>query len=129
MSTVPEGYFYTEKHEWAREENGTLLVGITHYAQEALGDIVYIECQPVETELGQGDSFGTIESVKAASDLYSPASGTILEVNETLNDDPAAVNRDPYGSWMIRVKDYEADDLKTLMDSAAYSEYLTTLVE
>jgi len=127
MNKVPENLFYTSKHEWAREENGLLVVGITDYAQHSLGDIVYIDVKPAGTGLAREASFGAIESVKAAEELYSPLAGTIAEVNPALNQDPARVNQDPYGSWIIKVKDYSAADLGQLMNASAYEAYIKTL--
>ncbi|MBE7439347.1 MAG: glycine cleavage system protein GcvH [Spirochaetales bacterium] len=127
MNKVPENLLYTSKHEWALEEGGLLLVGITDYAQHSLGDIVYIDVKPVGTVLAREGSFGAIESVKAAEELYAPLGGSIAQVNPALNQDPARVNQDPYGSWIIKIKDYSAGDLGTLMNSSAYADYIKTL--
>ena len=129
MTKPPEGYFFTEKHEWAREEGGELTIGISDFAQESLGDVVYVDLKPPGTVLTAGDSFGAIESVKAAEDLYCPVGGTIEAQNAALNDDPAAVNQDAHGSWMIKLKDYNKEDLQKLMDAAAYASYLEDLAE
>ncbi len=124
---VPEGYYFTEKHEWAREADGLLWIGISDYAQDSLGDIVYLDIPEPGTSLAVGDSFGNIESVKAVEDLYAPAGGTVAETNEAVKGGPEQINSDAYGSWMIKLKDYNADDLGKLMDSAAYSEFLKSL--
>ncbi len=126
-SKIPEGYFYTKKHEWAREEGGLLVVGITDFAQNALGDVVYVDLKPADTKLDAGSEFGAIESVKAAEDLYSPVAGTIAEVNRTLNGGPEQVNRDPYGAWMIKIRDYDSASLQKLMTAGAYREYTDSL--
>ncbi len=127
MSNIPEDLLYTQKHEWVKETDGLLVLGITDYAQNSLGDVVYVDLQPVDTELAAGDTFGTIESVKAAEDLYCPAGGTVAEVNPAINDDPASVNKDAYAAWMIKLKDYNKDGLSELMNAAAYGEYLASL--
>ena len=127
MSQIPEGHFYTKKHEWAREEGGLLWIGITDFAQNALGDVVYVDLKPADTKLQADAEFGAIESVKAAEDLYSPLRGTIAEVNSALNGGPEQVNRDAYGSWMIKLKDYDRADLQNLMTPGAYREYTDSL--
>lgn len=127
MSQIPEGHYYTKKHEWAREENGLLVIGITHFAQNALGDVVYVDLKPSDTKVTAGSQFGAIESVKAAEDLYSPVSGTIAEVNAALNGGPEQVNRDPYGAWMIKLRDYDSAAVQNLMTPGAYREYTDSL--
>ena len=129
MTEVPEGYHYTRSHEWAKKEGSVVVIGITDYAQESLGDIVFVELKDVDTEINAGESFGTIESVKAAEDLNNPVGGIVAATNGSLNDDPAAVNRDPYGSWMIKLKEFKEEDLNNLMDSSAYSEYIASLAD
>jgi glycine cleavage system H protein len=124
---VPEGYFFTEKHEWAREADGLLWIGISDYAQDSLGDIVYLDIPDAGTSLNVGDSFGNIESVKAVEDIYAPAAGTIAESNESVKSGPEQINQDAYGCWLIKLKDYSAEDLGKLMDAAAYSEFLKSL--
>ena len=123
MSNIPEGLHYTKNHEWAQVEGGLLVVGITDFAQKALGDVVYVDVKPAGTILSAGDSFGAIESVKAAEDLYAPVSGVIAEANAALNDNPARVNQNPYEAWMVKFKDYNVEELKALMDSAAYAAH------
>lgn len=124
---IPDGYFFTEKHEWAREVDGQLLIGISDYAQDSLGDIVYLDIPDAGTDLSTGDSFGNIESVKAVEDLYAPAGGKVAEANEAVKNAPEQINQDAYGSWLIKLDGYQADDLGKLMDSAAYGEYLKSL--
>jgi glycine cleavage system H protein len=128
-SNVSKECFYTKAHEWAKidSSDNTLVIGISDYAQHSLGDIVFIDVQETGTVLNQGDSVGTVESVKAAEDIYAPAGGTVSAVNSALKDSPESINKDPYGSWMIRLKDYNKDDLKSLMNAEAYEEYLKTL--
>jgi len=129
MSKIPEGYYYTKQHEWAREENGMLTLGISDHAQESLGDVVFVELNQPDTILEAGDKFGSIESVKAAEDVYSPVKGVIAEINTELSDSPQLVNEDAYGAWMVKLKDYDAGALESMMNSAAYSAYLETLDE
>jgi glycine cleavage system H protein len=103
--SVPEELQYTKSHEWVRTEDDTATVGITDYAQEELGDIVFVELPEEGATFEAGDSFGTVESVKAVSDLYSPVGGEVVEVNEALNDNPEKINEDPYGDgWIIKLR-------------------------
>ena len=127
MSNIPEGYFYTEKHEWAREEGDLLVIGITDYAQNSLGDIVYVDLQSAGTTVEQNGVFGAIESVKAAEDLYAPVGGEIADVNADVNNEPESVNKSPYDAWLIKMKDYSKDQLNGLMNPAAYSEFVESL--
>ena len=124
MSNIPENLKYTEDHEWVRHESGDEYVaGITDYAQELLGDVVFVELPEVGDEITFGEAFGTVESVKAASDLYAPVTGTVLAVNEALEDSPELVNSEPYeGGWMIRIKITDPDEFAGLMDAAKYAE-------
>jgi glycine cleavage system H protein len=127
MSQIPEGYFYTEEHEYLKPtgEEGVYLVGVTDYAQGELGDVVFIELPEPGAAFEKMDPFGTIEAVKAVSDLYCPVKAEILEVNAALDDEPAAVNSDPYGDgWMIKIRIQEASDLDGLMDAAAYTSHV-----
>lgn len=118
----PENLKYTKDHEWILVTGDTGTVGITDHAQGELGDVVFVELPPAGKVLKQHDTFGTIEAVKAVSDLYAPVSGTVLEVNQELSSAPDLVNKDAYGKgWMIRVKISNAADLNTLLDAAAYS--------
>ena len=109
---VPGDLQYTKSHEWVRREEGTATIGITDHAQDELGDVVFVELPEKGTSFAAGDSFGTVESVKAVSDLYAPVGGEVVEVNETLNDSPELINEEPYGGgWMIRLRISEDADL------------------
>ena len=123
--SYPDDVRYTPEHEWARLANGIVTVGITSYATEQLGDVVFVEMPQVGKQLEASKPFGVVEAVKTVSDLYAPVSGEVVEVNTALTDNPAAVNAEPYGSgWMIRIKPANAADLDKLMDSAAYSRLI-----
>jgi glycine cleavage system H protein len=120
---IPEDLRYTEEHEWARLEGDTVVVGITDYAQEQLGDIVYVELPEIGEDFARGETIGEVESVKARSDLYTPVSGEVVEANEDLMDDPAVVNQDPYGEgWMVRLQLSDLSELEGLLDAAAYAK-------
>lgn len=124
MSTkIEPGLYYTKEDEWIRLEGDEGVAGITDYAQNALSDIVYLELPNVGDFFGIGETFGVVESVKAAGDLYMPVSGDVTAVNSALVDKPETINTDPYGSWMIRIKLSEPHQLKDLMDADAYTEY------
>lgn len=121
----PDNLRYSEDHEWVKVDGDHGIVGITHHAQEALGDIVFVELPEVGDEVEQGDTAGSIESVKAVSDIYSPLSGEIAEVNDALEDAPEVVNSSPYEEgWILKIKIAEPAQLDGLMDSAAYQEFL-----
>jgi glycine cleavage system H protein len=120
----PAGYKYTKEHEWIDLAGERGKIGITDYAQQQLGDVVYIELPEVGAKLKQGQSFGTIESVKAVSELYAPVSGEVVEVNATLKDKPETVNADPHGSWMIALKLTNPSESGGLLDSAQYQDLL-----
>src|ERR671931_757649 len=122
--SYPGSYKYTKDHEWIELSGDRGKVGITDYAQQQLGDVVYIELPEVGTTLKRGQSFGTIESVKAVSELYAPVGGEVVEVNGTLKVKPEAVNADPHGSWMIVVRVADAADAAGLLDAAQYQELL-----
>ncbi len=124
MSKIIEGLLYSESHEWVRAENGTAEIGITDYAQKSLGNIVYVDMPDEDDEVSQNEEFGAVESVKAASDLYSPVSGTVTEKNDALEDEPGLLNKDPYENWIIRVSLSDLSELDSLMDAAAYKEFL-----
>ena len=122
---LPEDLKYTDDHEWARMADGEATVGISDYAQDQLGDIVFVEMPEVGATFGKGEEFGTVESVKAVSELYMPIGGKVLAVNEALEDAPEQVNSDPYGSgWMIRIKPLDAAEMDALKDKNAYLELL-----
>lgn len=115
---------YTKEHEWTKLEDDLVVIGITDYAQDALGEIVYIELPSEGDEITKGNPFGAVESTKSVSDLYAPVSGEVVEVNEALLDSPEAINEDPYGDgWMIKVKPYDVGELQDLMDSDEYTEF------
>jgi len=121
----PEGLLYSKEHEWVLVEGDTATIGITEFAQEELGDIVYVELPEVGEKIVKDDPFGAVESVKAVSDVYAPVSGTVLEINDVLPDSPETINDDPYGDgWMIRVEMNDKDELKDLMPAEEYAEYV-----
>ncbi len=125
MSTkILSDLFYTEDDEWLRVEGDEATVGITDHAQDSLSDIVFLELPSAGESFDMGDSFGVVESVKAAADLMLPISGEVTEVNEDLMDEPEAINKDPYGSWMVRIKISDAAELENLMDAAAIHDLL-----
>jgi glycine cleavage system H protein len=110
--SIPDDLQYTKSHEWVRVENGTVTIGITDHAQEELGDVVFVELPGVGDDIGAGDSFGTVESVKAVSDLYTPVGGEVVEVNSSLEDAPEKINDDPYGEgWIVKLSTSEEPDL------------------
>ena len=121
----PEGLKYSKEHEWVLVEGTSATIGITEYAQEELGDIVFVELPEVGEKIVKDDPFGAVESVKAVSDIYAPVSGEVMETNEILPDNPETINDDPYGDgWMVRVELSDIDDLKDLMDAEEYAEYV-----
>lgn len=124
MSKIVEGLFYAESHEYVKIEGEFGYVGITDYAQHELGNVVYMDMPDVDDEVEAGEDFGAVESVKAASDLISPVSGTVVEVNEALNDSPELVNADPYANWIIKVQLSDASEAQKLMDAAAYKAFI-----
>ncbi len=123
--SVPEELQYTRSHEWVRTEGDTATIGITDHAQDELGDIVFIELPEQGATLEAGDSFGTVESVKAVSDLYTPVGGEVVEVNDALDSSPEKINEDPYGDgWLVKVRLSEAAELDELLDADAYEATL-----
>ena len=124
MSKIIEGLFYAESHEYVKIEGEFGYVGITDYAQHELGNVVYVDRPEGDDEVTAGEDFGAVESVKAASDLISPVSGTVVEINEALNDSPELVNEDPYANWIIKVQLSDASEAENLMDAAAYKEFI-----
>jgi glycine cleavage system H protein len=116
---------YTKDHEWIRISGDVAEVGITDYAQEQLGDVVYVELPDVGRRVNAGESFGSIESVKAVSELFAPASGEIIEVNPSLKDHPEAVNKQPHETWMVRLRLSDANAAASLLDSAAYERLVS----
>ena len=123
MAKVIEGLYYSESHEYVRVEGEYGYIGITDYAQHALGNVVYVDMPEVDDEVEAGEDFGAVESVKAASDLYSPVSGTVVEVNEALEDAPELINQDAFANWIIKVELSDKAELDNLMDAAAYEEH------
>jgi glycine cleavage system H protein len=121
----PDDRKYTKDHEWIRMSGDTAEVGITDYAQAQLGDVVYVDLPDVGAQIAAGDTFGSIESVKAVSELFAPASGEVIEVNSRLKDHPEAVNKDPHAAWMIKVRVTNAGEAGSLLDSAQYETLLT----
>ncbi|ADL69436.1 glycine cleavage system protein GcvH [Thermoanaerobacterium thermosaccharolyticum] len=120
---IQEGLYYSKNHEWVKVEGDKAYVGITDYAQHSLGDIVYAELPDVDTILNAGDTLGTVESVKAASDVYCPISGKVIEVNQSVADDPSLLNSDPYENWMICVEMNDPSELDELMSPEEYSDF------
>ena len=123
MSKVLEGLYYSESHEYVRVEGEYGYIGITDYAQNALGNVVYVDMPEVDDEVTAGEEFGAVESVKAASDLMAPVSGTVVEVNEALDDQPELVNLDAYENWIIKVEMSDKSELDSLMDAATYATF------
>ena len=126
MANIPGDLHYTEEHEYVRKgKDGTVEIGITDYAQGELGDVVYVELPKVGTKFNKHDVFGTIEAVKAVSELFSPVAGEVVAINDRLDKEPGLVNSDPYGGgWMIRVKPSNASEIDALMDSGAYGKHI-----
>ncbi len=123
MAKVLEGLYYSESHEYLRVEGDYGYIGITDYAQNALGSVVYVDMPEVDDELEAGEEFGAVESVKAASDLISPVSGTVVEVNEALSDNPELLNADAFANWIVKVELSDKGELDDLMDAEAYEEH------
>ncbi len=126
----PEDFYYSKDHEWVQVKAGIATVGITDFAQKQLGDVVYVELPKEGTKLEFRQSFGVVESVKAVSDVYSPISGEVIEVNEGLNDSPELVNQDPHGKgWFIRIRIKDETELEKLMSAAEYEKFLEGIQE
>ena len=120
----PTEYQYSKEHEWLKVEGDTCILGITHFAQEELGEVVFVELPEVGQSFDAHEEIGTIESVKAVAEVYTPVGGEIIEVNEVLNDTPETVNEDPHASgWLVKIKLSSKDDLEGLMDAAAYEQF------
>ena len=120
MSKVLEGLLYSESHEWVKVEGDIAVVGVSDFAQKEMGNITYVDLPDVDDDVTAGEDFGALESVKAASDLIAPVSGTVVEVNEALEDEPELINNDAYANWIIKVKMSDKSELDALMDAAAY---------
>ena len=123
MAKVIEGLYYSESHEYVRVEGNFGFVGITDYAQNALGNVVYVDMPEVDDEVEAGEEFGAVESVKAASDLYSSVSGTVVEINEALEDQPELINQDAFENWIIKVQLSDKSELDSLMNAEAYAAF------
>jgi glycine cleavage system H protein len=123
MAVVKEGLLYTKSHEWVEIDGELARVGITDFAQEHLGDVVYVETKPAGDRISAGEAIGTIESVKVASDIYSPLSGEIVSVNETLGNAPERMNSDPYACWLVTLRLANSAETAGLMDPAGYADY------
>ena len=120
MAKTVEGLYYSESHEWVKVEGDVAIIGITDFAQHAMGDLSYVDMPEVDDELEAGEEFGAVESVKAASDLFTPVTGTVVEINETLEDAPELLNEDAFENWIMKVKMNDPSELEGLMDAAAY---------
>ena len=120
MSKVIEGLYYSESHEWVKVDGNIAVVGITDFAQHAMGDLSYVDMPEVDDEFEAGEEFGAVESVKAASDLFSPVSGTVVEINEELEDAPELLNEDAFANWIMKIEMSDPSELDNLMDAAAY---------
>lgn len=130
MANVPEGLYYSKDHEWLRVEGDSGTVGITDHAQHSLGDVVYVELPKAGETFSAHDTFGSVESVKAVSELFLPVGGEVTEVNESLNDEPEKVNTDPYGEgWMLRVKLSARGEVDSLLSAAEYEDYIKSETE
>ncbi|MBQ1738520.1 MAG: glycine cleavage system protein GcvH [Muribaculaceae bacterium] len=124
MSKIIDGLYYSESHEYVKVEGDFGFIGITDYAQHELGNVVYVDMPEVDDEVTAGEDFGAVESVKAASDLMSPVSGTVVEVNEALEDEPGLINKDAFENWIIKVELSDKSELDGLMDAAAYKDMI-----
>ena len=124
MSKIIDGLYYSESHEYVKVEGDFGFIGITDYAQHELGNVVYVDMPEVDDEVTAGEDFGAVESVKAASDLMSPVSGTVVEVNEALEDEPGLINKDAFENWIIKVEMSDMSELENLMDAAAYKDMI-----
>jgi len=125
MSTYPEHFLYTKEHEWVNAAGDIATVGITHHAQHELGDIVYVDLPKIGTHVEQGKTLGSVESVKAVSDIYSPLTGEVTEINETLASAPEKLNEDPHGeAWLVKIRMSAADEIKKLLSAADYQTYV-----
>lgn len=122
MSKILDDLRYAESHEWVKVDGDIATVGISDYAQHALGNIVYVDMPEVGDEVSQGEDFGAVESVKAASDLLSPVSGEVVEINEALEDEPELLNQDAYANWIMKVKMSDSSEIDNLLDGAAYAK-------
>ena len=130
MANIPEGLYYSKDHEWLRVEGDTGTVGITDHAQNSLGDVVYVELPKAGETFAAHDTFGSVESVKAVSELFLPVGGEVTEVNESLNDEPEKVNNDPYGEgWMVRIRLSSRGEVDSLLSAAEYEDFIKSEAE
>jgi glycine cleavage system H protein len=128
MSTnIPAQLKYTKDHEWIKIEGEIAIVGITDFAQSSLGDIVFVELPEEGRELTSGETFGVVESIKSVSDLYSPVSGSVIAKNTELESSPDSCNQDPYGSWMIKIKGFQPNEIEELMSADSYQDHCASL--
>ena len=124
MANVPENLHYSKDHEWVRVEGDTVVIGITDHAQEQLGDVVYVELPKAGESFAANESFGSVESVKAVSEVFTPVSGAVTDANASLNDEPEKVNQDPYGEgWMIKIKMSDRNEVDSLLAAAEYEDF------
>ncbi len=124
MANVPENLHYSKDHEWVRTDGDIAVIGITDYAQNSLGDVVYVELPKPGDDFSANESFGSVESVKAVSEVFTPVSGAVVEVNDSLNDEPEKVNADPYGEgWMVRMKMSSSGEIDSLLTAAEYEDF------
>ena len=122
MSKIIEGLLYSDSHEWVKVDGDIAVIGVSDFAQAEMGDITYVDMPEVDDEVTKGEDFGALESVKASSELYSPVSGVVVEVNDALEDAPELVNEDAFANWIIKVRMSDPSELDDLMDAAAYAE-------
>ena len=122
MSKIQEGLLYSESHEWVKVDGNIAIIGVSDFAQSEMGDITYVDMPDVDDEFKAGEEFGALESVKASSELYCPVSGTVVAVNDVVNDSPELINEDPYASWIIKVEMSDKSELEKLLDSTAYAK-------
>lgn len=123
MSKIPEDLYYTEDHEWIKIEGDVATIGITDFAQNSLGDIVFVELPDVESDLEKGETFGVVESIKSVSDLYVPLNGQVIEKNEDVEETPESVNEDSYNAWFIKIKMTDASQAENLLKADKYKEF------
>jgi glycine cleavage system H protein len=122
-----QGYYYTEQHEWIRLEDKQAYIGITDYAQDSMGDIVYVELPPIDDIIDAGEQCAVIESVKAAADIYMPVTGKIVAINEEIEEEPGMINKNPFDAYLFAIIDFDQEEVKDLMDADAYEKYCSSL--
>jgi len=129
MTNTPKELLYTENHEWVKVEGDIAWIGLTDYAQSSLGDMVFLDIKEIGTEVKTGEALGTVESVKAAEDIYAPVSGKIIDIHNEIKDDPAKINQDPYSSWVVKLGNLKKEELDSLLDAGRYKDYLSSMEE